>query len=135
MDFLGNNLEPGSIVLMSGTRASGFNFGVISKIGRGRVQLVSCYYSRKDVDNIVVVTEEQYIHSITQKWIKQANAEGNIVRRIKPAGMEIQEITTPAIELAYKEYSKVILISRRLRGVPLEEYEQTLEEMTRNNQL
>lgn len=140
MDFLGNEIEPGAIVLYTGNKSSGFSFSVVKKVGKNRVGLTSNYPSRKDNDNIVIVTEEQLINSINASWeqrcpdgihIKQnflgyQNEAGHMQRHYDTdAGYtrpirEQEEI--PADEMARRQYSKLIIESRNIKGEPLGEY-------------
>jgi hypothetical protein len=129
MDFLGNEIQVGSIILMSGVKSSGFRFAVVTQIGRGRVKLDSYHPSRKDNDNIVVITEEQLINSVNLSWNQRANADGNIVEthwtgRRDENGRGIYDTTIYTVaDRAFKEYSEIIRTSRKLKGEPLGEYE------------
>lgn len=127
MDFLGNDITPGSIVIMSGTKQSGFEFGIVERVTKGRVFLTSSYPSRKEKDNVIVITEEQLINSITSFWQNRADEDGNFVQRVwdrnaEPGGRYV-EVKTPAEEKAFNQYSSLIFESRRIKGEPLEEFE------------
>lgn len=127
MDFLGNEIVPGSIVIMSGTKQSGFEFGVVKRVSKGRVFLTSGFPSRKDKDNVVVVTEEQLINSITSFYQNKADEDGNYVQRVWNRNIEGRgeyvETRTPVEEKAFNQYSSLIYESRKIKGEPLEEFE------------
>jgi hypothetical protein len=135
MDFLGNEITPGSIILMSGTRSSGFSYGVVKKVGRGRVQLTSNWPSRKDNDNVIVISEEQLIQGITASWMSRANENGMYVtqrytgRRDENNRPIHETVETPIQDKIREQCAKYIRQSREIKGEPLGEYAPTLEEL------
>lgn len=136
MDALGQEIQPGDFVVYTSPRSSGFRITIVKTIGNSRIKLVDPSYgpSRKDLENIIVVTEEQLI-SMKRRGIT-INENGMVsVRDFIGYSRETGQYEYDEREVAPEErlaelVRPYIQLSKMVKGEALEgEYEPTPEEL------
>jgi len=132
MDALGRELIPGELVIYTDPKSSGFSVTVVKNIKVNTVNLVNPGYgpSRKDKDNVIIITEEQLFTMMRKivrpdidgivrerKYIRNVNGEYIYENLEFTPEQKLDNLVRPYIQL-----------SRMIKNVDLEEYEPTPEE-------
>lgn len=132
MDALGRELIPGELVIYTDPKSSGFSVTVVKNVKVNTVNLVNPGYgpSRKEKDNVIIITEEQLVTMIRK--IVRPDIDG-IVRERKYIGLVDGEYVYENLEFTPEQkldnlVRPYIQLSRMIKNVDLEEYEPTPEE-------
>lgn len=134
MDALGREITPGDLVIYTGQKSSGFAVSVIKEVKASRVSLINPGYgpSRKEKDNVIVITEEQLINKMRASI--NLDADGMFRQQIwtrerDENGRPIYEHIEFTFEERLHDLTKgYIQLSRIIKQIPLEEYEPTPQE-------
>jgi len=134
MDVLGQEVALGDIALFSAVKSSGFRVAVVCKVGEKRVNLIGGYDSRKDNDNFLIISEEQYISKMSRNIVTNENGMVDVrkwVRYNDRPGGEYEESVLTVEERLLEITHSIIMLSRTIKGEELGEYEPTQEEVER----
>jgi len=127
-DAIGQKITPGDIVLYTNNSSSGYDIAIVKKLGKGNtVTLTSSYPSRKDRENIIVISEEKLISYFREMFTRNTqDAEGLVAYNEYNAETDrYQVINLPIEDVIQKRARNFIHQHRIIKGIPFGLYEPT----------